>query len=548
MSKWSDAALGGISVGGTITSGTAGSVLFIDPTNTIAQDNSQLYWDNSNNRLGIGINTPQGKLHVSAGNPGAFTPDSDADDLIFQSTGDCGASFICDSSGVVRLNFGTPTDTRSARVLYSASSNIMFVGTDKVGGQLVLYYGDSTEGARIDDNGRFQIGDSTSGIGQLHVKSASASRSVTTFYGAVSQSANLTEWQDSAGSVLASIDSAGRLGVGTGTPDSSSVITLRKSTSGSTQDFIRLENPNTAVDTGCGIAVFNSTADPGPNDVVGRLSFVRGAADQQRLDLSLYNATTGLENVFSIETYGNGFFKVFAPFVLSAPGETPLHCSSSDSSKACIRFADQTVTVEPKLGGVGNDLVFFTDPTGGGSAGLATTERMRIGQTSQNVLITSGSSSLIGLTVKGAASQSANLQEWQNSSASVLSVIDSAGKLGVGDSTPSVSADVNGGLAIQSSSVSLTADNQAVTVGDRSHIVLSSDDATATNRTFTLSNGLGDGQVLVLEWSGTNAAEIVAATNIKLSATWTPTQYDTLSLIWSTNATAWLETSRSANA
>lgn len=122
--------------------------------------------------------------------------------------------------------------------------------------------------------------------------------------------------------------------------------------------------------------------------------------------------------------------------------------------------------------------------------------------------------------------------------------------IGICDSTPLVRLDINGGLAIASSgsATSLTADNQAVTVGNVSHIILSSNDATATNRTFTLSNGLTDGHLLTLEWSGTNAGEIVAATNIKLSATWTPTQYDTLSLIWSTNASAWLEKSRSANA
>lgn len=41
-----------------------------------------------------------------------------------------------------------------------------------------------------------------------------------------------------------------------------------------------------------------------------------------------------------------------------------------------------------------------------------------------------------GLAVKGAASQSANLQEWQNSSSTVLSAIDENGYLGIGTSDP----------------------------------------------------------------------------------------------------------------
>lgn len=49
---------GGTSIGGAVTGGTAGSILFVDPTAILAQDNANLFWDNSNNRLGIGTTTP----------------------------------------------------------------------------------------------------------------------------------------------------------------------------------------------------------------------------------------------------------------------------------------------------------------------------------------------------------------------------------------------------------------------------------------------------------------------------------------------------------
>lgn len=54
----------GISIGGTITGGTTGSVLFINPTNTLAQDNANFFWDDTNNFLGIGTNTPLTALHL----------------------------------------------------------------------------------------------------------------------------------------------------------------------------------------------------------------------------------------------------------------------------------------------------------------------------------------------------------------------------------------------------------------------------------------------------------------------------------------------------
>lgn len=50
------------SIGGTITSGTAGSILFVNPTATIAQDNTNLFWDATNHRLGIGTITPSVSL------------------------------------------------------------------------------------------------------------------------------------------------------------------------------------------------------------------------------------------------------------------------------------------------------------------------------------------------------------------------------------------------------------------------------------------------------------------------------------------------------
>ncbi len=44
-------------------SSTAGSVIFSDGTN-FAEDNSNLFWDDTNNRLGIGTLTPLQSLHV----------------------------------------------------------------------------------------------------------------------------------------------------------------------------------------------------------------------------------------------------------------------------------------------------------------------------------------------------------------------------------------------------------------------------------------------------------------------------------------------------
>ena len=44
---------------------TPGSVLFAGPSGVLSQDNPNLFWDNTNDRLGIGIAVPTQKLHVS---------------------------------------------------------------------------------------------------------------------------------------------------------------------------------------------------------------------------------------------------------------------------------------------------------------------------------------------------------------------------------------------------------------------------------------------------------------------------------------------------
>jgi hypothetical protein len=56
----------------TLPALTSGSVLFSNGT-TIAEDNANLFWDDTNNRLGIGTATPTSRLHIAA--QGALSTD-----------------------------------------------------------------------------------------------------------------------------------------------------------------------------------------------------------------------------------------------------------------------------------------------------------------------------------------------------------------------------------------------------------------------------------------------------------------------------------------
>jgi hypothetical protein len=78
---------GGVSIGDTITGATQGSVLFTGALSVLAQDNSNLFFDDSNNRLGIGTNSPSHTLHVRNQTVAASAPiarfESDEGNILF---------------------------------------------------------------------------------------------------------------------------------------------------------------------------------------------------------------------------------------------------------------------------------------------------------------------------------------------------------------------------------------------------------------------------------------------------------------------------------
>lgn len=58
---------GGMAIGGAITGAAEGSVLFAGAGGILAQDQANFFWDDTNNRLGLGINTSLGgRIHAVA--------------------------------------------------------------------------------------------------------------------------------------------------------------------------------------------------------------------------------------------------------------------------------------------------------------------------------------------------------------------------------------------------------------------------------------------------------------------------------------------------
>lgn len=152
--------------------------------------------------------------------------------------------------------------------------------------------------------------------------------------------------------------------------------------------------------------------------------------------------------------------------------------------------------------------------------------------------------------IRNASTGSGNIIVAENGAGAGVLVLSSAGNLGVGSSTtPQTAMSIDGGLTLRSNTVNVTADNQLITIGNRSFLILNSNNP-PVYRTIVLSNGLQVGQLLLLlvtgaAGSGVELVDNVNSSNANLTAAWLPENGDTLQLIW--DGADWIELSRSNN-
>lgn len=112
---------------------TQGSVTFVDSSGNLTEDNANLFWDDSNNRLGIGTASPGVELDVAGGSIRASradaTPTGTAntvfDDMIAGSTDTANTGLTLFGSGQVGIAFGDAADNDIGQIRYQHSSNTM---------------------------------------------------------------------------------------------------------------------------------------------------------------------------------------------------------------------------------------------------------------------------------------------------------------------------------------------------------------------------------------------------------------------------------------
>lgn len=371
--------------------------------------------DTTNSRLGINV-TPTATLDLlntdsTALINGVWKGDSANSKwgYIFQNSG--AAAFTGDGA-VVKIKAVNATDTGKALFVESSGTNPascvahikhsgagtganLLLENQGTGTALSITQGSTGYGATI--AGLVGIGNVAPGA-QLHVTSAAAGTIGQIIKGASAQTADLLQIQNSAGSILTKITSTGNLLL----PDGTGVAPSMSFASDHSTGFYKY-----------GANAFGVSA-------AGELvATFRNDSGQKRTVL-----------------YGNTYNGTVANSVLAL---------STDSTILATHSVDQTnkkYLIQPYESGVGYDVPTILNSLGG-NVGIGTTApgaKLQISTTA----------AAIGQIIRGAASQSANLQEWQNSSGTVLSYIDSTGKytgdvsgIASGTYTPTRSAEVN---------------------------------------------------------------------------------------------------------
>jgi len=237
---------GGIAaIGDAVGSGTAGSILFVDGSGNLAQDNAGLYYDDAGNQLRLSAASATDmllRIRAAAAHSANLTEWQDSSGNILACVSAGGAFWLNKdsspfgmSSAYVSAVMGDKTGATAANggVLAFGRNNkshepYMGVGAWDNGTSRAIYYGGTGWGlpdatshnfytsatyTETNDSGVLRFNIDSSGVatfdGNVIIDGLVDANVQLRVQGGASQSANLTTWEDSGGSVLSAIDELG---------------------------------------------------------------------------------------------------------------------------------------------------------------------------------------------------------------------------------------------------------------------------------------------------------------------------------------------------
>jgi len=249
--------------------------------------------------------------------------------------------------------------------------------------------------------GQARIGTSST-LGMMTVLNSTAANTAIVAKGATSQTGDLFGYQNSGGTVLGGRNAVAQAYTG-------STTTIKSAVGGTIQSIATGANP---------LVTMQSTHNIAVGDLVTLASTTGGTYDG-----TFVVATTPAATTFTITTALTAG-QASAAGTVSVPAQKSITSRSAATKGIIVRAAtsqavalqewqDSTGTLKSYVDNVGN-INFSTS----GSFAQAATGR---------ALFITNSATTVPMTVKGATSQSANLQEWQNDGGTVIAYVNSGG-------------------------------------------------------------------------------------------------------------------------
>ena len=215
--------------------GTYASLFAYDYTNNIGKT---LVLCEYGGNVGIGTASPGAQFAVQVSETASYKRLAN-----FYNTSATGISYI-----TVSKQEGEDVDT-AAVFAYSAADNLGWLGIA----------GDSLgTGLHFKRGGNVGIGTTSPGA-QLQVSSGAAGTIGSIIKGAASQTANLTEWQNSSATVLACVTAAGNVGIGTSSPNANAILDVSSTTQAFMPPRMTTTQKNAIASPTAGMLVYDST-------------------------------------------------------------------------------------------------------------------------------------------------------------------------------------------------------------------------------------------------------------------------------------------------